>query len=81
MCAYLGTIKGEKLNEPEPKHVSRVECERSDHISFTARASFFFLSFLSRLRSACSIRSAPLAQPKMPFGNLLVPESVEQAKQ
>ncbi len=23
------------------------------------------------------IRSAPLTQPKMPFGNLLIPESVE----
>ncbi len=35
------------------------------------RASFW------RSRSARSIRSAPLAQPKMPFGNLLIPESVE----
>ncbi len=57
------------------EHVSGVERERSeehsDHIYSERRASFW------RLHSARSIRSEPLAQPKMPFGNLLVPESVE----
>ncbi len=45
--------------------------ERSDHISFRAESVFLKIA----LRSL--IRSAPLAQHKMPFGNLLIPESVE----
>ncbi len=43
----------------------------SDHISFRAESVFLKIP----LRSL--IRSALLAQPKMPFGNLLIPESVE----
>ncbi len=45
--------------------------ERSDHISFRAESVFLKIP----LRSL--IRSAPLAKRKMPFGNLLIPESVE----
>ncbi len=45
--------------------------ECSDHISFRAESVFLKIA----LRSL--IRSAPLAQHKMPFGNLLIPESVE----
>ncbi len=49
-----------------PEHVSGVEREqsgeRSGHISFGAESAFWWF------RSARSIRSAPLAQPKMPFG-------------
>ncbi len=43
------------------EHVSGAEQERSGHISFRAESAFW------RFRSARSIRSAPLAQPKMPF--------------
>ncbi len=43
----------------------------SDHISFRAESVFLKIP----LRSL--IRSAPLAKRKMPFGNLLIPESVE----
>ncbi len=59
----------------QAEHVSGVERERSGersgHISFRAESTFW------RFRSARSIRSGRLAQPKMPFGNLLVRESVE----
>ncbi len=47
----------------------------SDHISF--RAESFFLKIPLRTL----IRSAPLPKRKMPFGNVLIPESVEWAKQ
>ncbi len=45
--------------------------ERVDHISFRAESVFLKIP----LRSL--ICSAPLAKRKMPFGNLLIPESVE----
>ncbi len=40
-------------------------------ISFRAESVFLKIALPSL------IRSAPLTQPKMPFGNLLIPESVE----
>ncbi len=43
----------------------------SDHISFRARAFFW------RSRSARSYTQRCLLSPKCPFGNLLIPESVE----
>ncbi len=45
----------------------------SDHSDYIEYA----IIFPSRSRSARSTRSAPLAKRKMPFGNLLIPESVE----
>ncbi len=67
------------------KHICCVSLRpKSDHVSGVERSYFLQTerAFLKiPLRSACSIRSAPLAQPKMPLGNFLVQESLEQAKQ
>ncbi len=63
-----------------PEYVSGVEHERSgelfvifDHISFRAESAFLKIA----LCSLKTLSAALLAQPKMPFGDLLVPESVE----
>ncbi len=72
VCSVQWAEEKQRTQLPIPR-----ACERSGAGSVAVIFPSEWRAPFWRFRSACSISSALLAQPKMPFDNLLVRESVE----